>query len=118
MTAAKKRGLGRGLEALLGPKAAAQAPVLEAQAIGAVAVEAPAVEGDGADVAALHAHAPLGVSRRHQARGREPARGHRRGYDEVSVTHVSSPLSSSAAPTRSRPMKPITTSSITDRSSV
>ncbi|MCJ0826406.1 ParB/RepB/Spo0J family partition protein [Luteimonas sp. 50] len=28
--AAKKRGLGRGLEALLGPKAAAQAPVLEA----------------------------------------------------------------------------------------
>ncbi len=32
MTAAKKRGLGRGLEALLGPKAAAQVPVLEAQA--------------------------------------------------------------------------------------
>ena len=30
MTAAKKRGLGRGLEALLGPKAAAQAPRLEA----------------------------------------------------------------------------------------
>ena len=31
MTAAKKpRGLGRGLEALLGPKAAAAAPVLEA----------------------------------------------------------------------------------------
>jgi ParB family chromosome partitioning protein len=29
-TAAKKRGLGRGLEALLGPKAAAEAPVLEA----------------------------------------------------------------------------------------
>ena len=29
--AAKKRGLGRGLEALLGPKAAAQAPLLEAQ---------------------------------------------------------------------------------------
>jgi ParB family chromosome partitioning protein len=29
--AAKKRGLGRGLEALLGPKAAAEAPVLEAQ---------------------------------------------------------------------------------------
>ena len=29
-TPAKKRGLGRGLEALLGPKAAAQAPVLEA----------------------------------------------------------------------------------------
>jgi len=28
---AKKRGLGRGLEALLGPKAAAEAPVLEAQ---------------------------------------------------------------------------------------
>ena len=28
--AAKKRGLGRGLEALLGPKGAAQAPVLEA----------------------------------------------------------------------------------------
>ena len=27
---AKKRGLGRGLEALLGPKAAAQAPKLEA----------------------------------------------------------------------------------------
>ena len=31
MTAVKKRGLGRGLEALLGPKAAADAPVLEAQ---------------------------------------------------------------------------------------
>lgn len=31
MSAAKKRGLGRGLEALLGPKAAAEAPVLEAQ---------------------------------------------------------------------------------------
>jgi ParB family chromosome partitioning protein len=30
MSAAKKRGLGRGLEALLGPKAAAEAPVLEA----------------------------------------------------------------------------------------
>jgi ParB family chromosome partitioning protein len=30
-TAAKKRGLGRGLEALLGPKAAAEAPVLEAK---------------------------------------------------------------------------------------
>ena len=30
MTVAKKRGLGRGLEALLGPKAAAEAPVLEA----------------------------------------------------------------------------------------
>ncbi|MFD0740125.1 ParB/RepB/Spo0J family partition protein [Lysobacter koreensis] len=29
--AAKKRGLGRGLEALLGPKAAAEAPILEAQ---------------------------------------------------------------------------------------
>jgi ParB family chromosome partitioning protein len=29
--AAKKRGLGRGLEALLGPKAAAEAPLLEAQ---------------------------------------------------------------------------------------
>ena len=28
---AKKRGLGRGLEALLGPKAAAEAPPLEAQ---------------------------------------------------------------------------------------
>lgn len=27
---AKKRGLGRGLEALLGPKAAAEAPVLQA----------------------------------------------------------------------------------------
>ena len=31
-TAPKKRGLGRGLEALLGPKAAAEAPVLEATA--------------------------------------------------------------------------------------
>lgn len=31
MAAAKKRGLGRGLEALLGPKAAAEAPALEAQ---------------------------------------------------------------------------------------
>jgi ParB family transcriptional regulator, chromosome partitioning protein len=30
MSAAKKRGLGRGLEALLGPKAAAEAPALEA----------------------------------------------------------------------------------------
>ncbi len=30
MTAVKKRGLGRGLEALLGPKAAAEAPALEA----------------------------------------------------------------------------------------
>ena len=30
MSAAKKRGLGRGLEALLGPKAAAEAPILEA----------------------------------------------------------------------------------------
>jgi ParB family chromosome partitioning protein len=30
MTATKKRGLGRGLEALLGPKAAAEAPALEA----------------------------------------------------------------------------------------
>src|SRR5688572_20951838 len=30
MSVAKKRGLGRGLEALLGPKAAAEAPVLEA----------------------------------------------------------------------------------------
>ncbi|WP_119716744.1 ParB/RepB/Spo0J family partition protein [Cognatilysobacter tabacisoli] len=30
MSTAKKRGLGRGLEALLGPKAAAEAPVLEA----------------------------------------------------------------------------------------
>jgi ParB family chromosome partitioning protein len=30
-TAAKKRGLGRGLEALLGPKAAAEAPALEAK---------------------------------------------------------------------------------------
>lgn len=30
MNAAKKRGLGRGLEALLGPKAAAEAPILEA----------------------------------------------------------------------------------------
>jgi ParB family chromosome partitioning protein len=30
MSAAKKRGLGRGLEALLGPKAAAEAPMLEA----------------------------------------------------------------------------------------
>lgn len=30
MTSAKKRGLGRGLEALLGPKAAAEAPALEA----------------------------------------------------------------------------------------
>jgi len=30
MTVAKKRGLGRGLEALLGPKAAAEAPALEA----------------------------------------------------------------------------------------
>ena len=31
MSSAKKRGLGRGLEALLGPKAAAEAPPLEAQ---------------------------------------------------------------------------------------
>ena len=30
MSVAKKRGLGRGLEALLGPKAAAEAPALEA----------------------------------------------------------------------------------------
>ena len=29
-SAGKKRGLGRGLEALLGPKAAAEAPLLEA----------------------------------------------------------------------------------------
>ena len=29
--AAKKRGLGRGLEALLGPRAAAEVPLLEAQ---------------------------------------------------------------------------------------
>ena len=32
MTAAKKRGLGRGLEALLGPRAAAEVPALQAQA--------------------------------------------------------------------------------------
>ena len=32
VSAAKKRGLGRGLEALLGPKAAAEVPALEAAA--------------------------------------------------------------------------------------
>ena len=41
--AAKKRGLGRGLEALLGPKAAAEAPPLQAMRVRVSGIHANAV---------------------------------------------------------------------------